>query len=69
METFAISLGRMQRHRTKAARLLGLLAFLSVKDQSLNFRNFLRFKRLWLEELQLILPHYDVFANGSISQR
>lgn len=64
METFAVSLERMRRHQSEAARLLDLLAFLSAKDQSLNFRDFLRLERPWLEEMQLLLPDYDVFASG-----
>lgn len=69
METFAVSLGRIHRHQTEAARLLDLLAFLSNKDQSLNFRNFLRFERPWLKDLQPMLPDYDVFASGLTGQR
>ena len=69
METFVISLERIREHGTEAARLLELLAFLSDKDQSLNFRIFLHHKRPWLEELQPILPDYDVFASRLADQR
>ena len=69
METFVISLARMYRHRIEAARLLELLAFLADKDQTLDFRNFLRLERPWLQELRPILPDYDVFASGLVGQR
>ena len=69
METFAISLRRMYRHPIEAARLLELLAFLGDKDQTMNFRNFLRLERPWLQELRPILPDYDVFARGLVGQR
>ena len=64
METFAVSLERIRRHQSEAARLLDLLAFLSGKEQSLNFRDFLRLERPWLEEMQILLPDYEVFAMG-----
>ena len=69
IETFAISLGRMRRHQAEAARLLELLAFLSGRDQSLNFRIFLRLERPWLKELRPILPDYEVFANRLTAKR
>lgn len=68
METFAISLDRIHRHRLEAGRILELLAFISDKDHKLNFRNFLRSERPWLQELQPILPDYDVFASGLTGQ-
>ncbi len=68
METFTVSLKRLSRYQTEATRLLDLLAFLSNKDQSLNFRTFLRLERPWLKDLQPILPDYDLFASGLIGQ-
>ena len=69
METFVMSLRRMYRHPIEAARLLELLAFLGDKGQTMNFRNFLRVERPWLQELRPILPDYDVFASGLVGQR
>ena len=69
METFVISLRRMRGHETETAKLLELLAFLSDRDQSLNFRIFLHHKRSWLKELLSILPDYDVFASRLADQR
>ena len=69
METFATSLERLHRHQKEARRLLELLAFLSDKDHTLNFRRFLRLERPWLQDLRCILPDYDVFASGLAGQR
>ena len=69
METFLISLARMYRHPIEAAKLLELLAFLGDKDQTIDFRNFLRLERPWLQELRPILPDYGVFASGLVGQR
>lgn len=68
MKTFLISLDRIRRHRLEVERVLELLAFISDKDHKLNFRNFLRSERPWLQELQPILPDYDVFASGLAGQ-
>ena len=68
METFVISLRRMYRHPIEALRLLELLAFLGDNDQTLNFRNFLRVERPWLQELRPNLPDYGVFARGLVGQ-
>ena len=62
-ETFAISMERIHRHQIEATRLLELLAFLCGKTQALNFRVFLGLERPWLNELQAILPDYDLFAS------
>ena len=68
METFVISLDRIHRHRPKVERVLELLAFINDKDHKLNFRNFFRSIRPWLQELQPILPDYDIFASGLAGQ-
>ena len=68
METFASSLERIRRHQTEAVRLLELLAFLSGKNKSLNFRKFLGLQRPWLEEFQRLLPDCDIFARKLTSQ-
>ena len=68
MGTFVISLDRLHRHRLEVERFLELLAFISDKDHTLNYRNFLRSERPWLQELRPILPDYDVFASGLASQ-
>ena len=64
METFVISLDRIHRHRLEVERFLELFAFINDRDHKLNFRDFLRSERPWLQELQPILPDYDVFASG-----
>ena len=69
METFATSLERLHRHQKEARRFLKLLAFLSDKDHTLDFRRFLRLERPWLQGLRYILPDYDVFAGGLAGQR
>ena len=58
IEVSAISLARMRQDQMDPARLLELIAFLSGKDQSLNFRSFPRLERPWLEKLQSVLPEF-----------
>ena len=68
MDTFALSLGRLRRHQVAAPRFLELLAFISSKDQSLDFRRFLRIQRPWLNVLRPDLPDYEIFAAGLFEQ-
>ena len=68
METFALSLDRFRHHQVAAHQFLELLAFISSKDQSLDFRRFLRIERPWLDELRPRLPDYELFAAGLLEQ-
>ena len=68
METFVLSLDRVRRYPTVVPRFLGLLAFISSKDGSLDFRKFLRVERPWLGHLKSDLPDYGLFAAGLFKQ-
>ena len=68
MDTFVLSLERLRRHQVAAPRFLELLAFISSKDQSLDFRKFLRIERPWLDDLRTSLPDYEIFAAGLLEQ-
>ena len=68
MDTFILSLDRLRRHQVAAARFLELLAFISRKDGSLDFRIFLKIERPWLDDLRLELPDYELLAAGPFEQ-
>ncbi|KAM0798684.1 hypothetical protein BDR22DRAFT_823158 [Usnea florida] len=68
METFNVSLQRLPGDQVSTIRFLELLAFLSCKDQSLDYRSFLGVKRTWLQELRPDLPDFDIFALGKLDQ-
>ena len=68
MENFNMSLQRLPGNQVPTIRLLELLAFLSCKDQSLDYRSFLGMKRPWLREMKTDLPDYEIFAAGTIVQ-
>ena len=67
METFNVSLQRLPGDQVSTIRFLELLAFLSCKDGSLDYRDFLN-ERTWLQELRPDLPDFDVLALGSLDQ-
>ena len=68
METFNVSLQRLPGDQVSTTRFLELLAFLSCKDQSLDYRSFLGMKRPWLQELRPNLPDFDILALGALEQ-
>ena len=68
METFEMSLQRLPGNQEPTIRFLELLAFLSCKDQSLDYRNFLSIRRPWLREMWVDLPDYEIFAARTIEQ-
>ncbi len=68
METFILSLDRLRRHQVAVPRFLELLAFISSKDHSLDFRRFLRVERPWMDDLRSSLPDYEIFAAGLFEQ-
>ncbi len=68
MESFEVSLQRLPDNQVSTIRFLELLAFLSSKDQSLDYRSFLGIKRPWLREMKADLPDYEIFAAGGVEQ-
>ena len=68
METFNVSLQRLPGDQVSTTRFLELLAFLSCKDRSLDYRSFLSMKRPWLQELRTNLPDFDILALGALEQ-
>lgn len=68
MESFEVSLQRLSGDPVLTITFLELLAFLSCKDQSLDYRKFLRMKQPWLREMKAVLPNYDTFAAETIKQ-
>ena len=68
MENFNMSLQRLPGYQVPTTRFLELLAFLSRKDQSLDYRSFLGMKRPWLQELRRDLPDFDILTLGTLEQ-
>lgn len=68
MDTFQLSLNRLRQHQVAAPRFLELLAFISSKDQSLDFRKFFSVVRPWLDDLRPSLPDYELLAAGPLEQ-
>ena len=68
MENFKMSLDRLPGNPVPTIKFSELLAFLSCKDQSLDYRNFLGMKRPWLREMWVDLPDYETFAARTIEQ-
>lgn len=64
MQTFDISLQRLRRHRDDAIPLLELIALLSSKTDSLDFRQFLDIERPWLAIIKEDLPNFTTFEQG-----
>ena len=68
MQTFNVSLQRLPGDQLSTTRFLELLAFLSCKDRSLDYRSFLGMKRSWLHEVRPDLPDFDILALGTLEQ-